>query len=83
MKITITNSQADTLLQALEWAVNPDFPDTDPTNAKYIRLENKIRREMNLPLVKTFGKREQKRIDDYADNLPMKDKIEFLERIYK
>ena len=32
------------MLQALEWAENPDSSDTE--NAGYIRIENKIRKEL-------------------------------------
>ena len=47
MKLTLTNNQARAVLEALEWAENPDYPDSDPINAVYRRIENKIRKELN------------------------------------
>lgn len=46
MKITLTESQARAIIQACEGAQNWDYPDTDPLNAKYIRIANKLRKEL-------------------------------------
>lgn len=44
MKLILTERQARAVLQALEWAENPDYSDSDSGNAVYIRIEKKIRR---------------------------------------
>lgn len=45
MKITLTKSQAKLTIQALEWAMNDDFPPSDPYNQMYQRIINKIEKE--------------------------------------
>ena len=42
MKIILTNEQARLTIEALHWAQNDDFPDSDPFNRKYQRIINKI-----------------------------------------
>lgn len=42
MKLIITKKQSDYLLEALEMAINLDYPKSDPINAQYIRLIKKI-----------------------------------------
>lgn len=44
MKLILTERQARAVLQALEWAENPDYSDSDSWNAVYIRIEKKIKR---------------------------------------
>lgn len=46
MKIVLTTHQAIMVVEALEWAQNPDFPDSDPYNQQYQRIINKIREEL-------------------------------------
>lgn len=42
MKIVLTNEQARLTIEALQWAQNDDFPDSDPFNRKYQRIINKL-----------------------------------------
>ncbi len=42
MKIVLTDRQARLAIQALEWAQNPDFPDSDPFNLSYQRIIDKL-----------------------------------------
>ena len=46
MKVTLTKTQARAIIQACEQAENWDYPDTDPLNARYIRIENKLKKEL-------------------------------------
>lgn len=52
MKLILTDRQARLVLEALEWAENPDYGDYDPANAAYIRIENKIRKELGMEQLK-------------------------------
>lgn len=51
MRLTLTEVQARRVLQALEWAENPDYPDSDPDNLAYRRIENKIRKGLGEKIV--------------------------------
>lgn len=43
MKITLTAEQVRLVLNAVEWAYNPDFPPSDSLNLKLTRIENKLK----------------------------------------
>lgn len=45
MKLILTKSQACLVKEALMWAQNPDFPESDPINQKYQRIIDKIEKE--------------------------------------
>lgn len=83
MKITVTKSQAYMILEALEWAQNPDFPDYDPLNAKYIRIENRIRKALGeeeyVPLNAKQEKRIKELVRDYS--IPIEERIKKIENI--
>ena len=44
MKVTLTDNQARAIIQACDWAINPDYPKSDSTNACYIRIIEKLER---------------------------------------
>lgn len=46
MKVSLTEAQAQMVVTALEWAQNPDFPDSDPINKIYQRIINKINKRL-------------------------------------
>ena len=62
MKLILTRAQAEVVLEALSWAENPDFPDSDPINAKYIRIENKIRKALGEEEYKPLTRAEENKI---------------------
>lgn len=43
MKLTLRQSEIDTILSALGMAINTDYPNNDRLNAAYIRLIKKLR----------------------------------------
>lgn len=47
MKITITESQAWDIMDALEWAINPEFGKSDKYNRRYQRIIDKIKKELD------------------------------------
>ena len=71
MKLTLTRAQAEAVLQALEWAENPGYPDSDPSNAKYIRIENKIRKALGEEEYKPLTKTEEKKIKEVMNDFSM------------
>lgn len=46
MKVILTERQARMIIRACEWAENDSYPDYDLINAAYIRIENKLRKEL-------------------------------------
>ena len=48
MKLILTERQARLVLKALEWAENPDYGNDDPDNAAYIRIEDKIQKQLSM-----------------------------------
>lgn len=44
MKIVLTEAQACFVIQALEWAKNPDFPQNDSYNMMFQRIIDKIKK---------------------------------------
>lgn len=46
MKLILTEAQAYLVKNALEWAQNPDFPESDEINLKYQRIIDKIEKEL-------------------------------------
>lgn len=44
VKIILTKHQAALTIQALEWAINPDFSDSDEFNQAYYRIINKLKK---------------------------------------
>lgn len=77
MKLILTEHQARLVLEALEWAENPDYGDCDPANAAYIRIENKIRKQLGMEQQKqeTMTQRKKwtaKKLKQMGiDNIPM------------
>lgn len=67
MKLILTERQARMVLEALEWAENPDYDDYDPANAAYIRIENKILKELGRKPIKqeTMKQRETRENAEY------------------
>lgn len=47
MKIILTEAQGYIVIDALEWAQNPEFGVSDPYNKMYQRVIDKIRKEIN------------------------------------
>lgn len=83
MKLILTDNQARLVLQALEWAENDDYPDTDPHNACYIRIENKIRKALGEKERKSYSLanwEKAKKIGDSPD-LTNSEKIELLKEL--
>ena len=46
MKIQLTKRQAYYIVGAMRNAINPDYPMSDPMNATYIRIIDKIEKEL-------------------------------------
>lgn len=46
MRITLTKRQARLAIQALYWAQNEDYPDSDPDNMAYQRIIDKLEKEL-------------------------------------
>ena len=46
MKITLTKGQAYNVIQALEWAKNDDFGESDSINRMWQRIIDKIEKEL-------------------------------------
>lgn len=46
MKVCLTESQAYMVINALEWAQNPDFPESDPINKSYQRIIDKLNKRL-------------------------------------
>lgn len=45
--ITLTVSQQEAVINALQMAINPDYPKSDQFNAMYQRIIKKIEREQD------------------------------------
>ena len=46
MKITLNERQARYIIQAAEWAINDDYPQSDSQNACYVRIISKLKKEL-------------------------------------
>lgn len=46
MKISLTEDQAYATITALEWAIDDNFPMSDPINARYQRIIDKIKKQL-------------------------------------
>lgn len=81
MKLILTRDQAESLLDALEWAQNDDYPDYDPINAKYIRIQNKILKALGekeyVPCNAKDDKELRAIVDDFS--LPFEERIRKME----
>lgn len=47
MRVILTNDQIGSIITACEWAMNSDYPMSDPTNAHYQRIINKLKKVSN------------------------------------
>ena len=54
-KMNFTSEQLGSILQACEWAINDDFPMSDPTNAHYMRIIKKIAKELGQEFCRRCG----------------------------
>lgn len=45
-KMTFTTDQLASIMDACGWAINDNYSMSDPTNAHYQRIINKIRKEL-------------------------------------
>ena len=81
MKLILTRDQAESLLDALEWAQNDDYPDYDPINAKYIRIQNKILKALGEKEYVPCNAKEDKELRRIADDfsLPIEERIKKME----
>ena len=81
MKITLTKNQVYLIIEALEWAENPDYPDSDPINAKYIRIENKLHKALGGVEDKPLNANQEKQLQEIADDysIPIEERIKKLE----
>ena len=54
-KMNFTSEQLGSILQACEWAINDDFPMSDPVNAHYMRIIKKIAKELKATEPETWN----------------------------
>lgn len=47
MKINLTNDQIGSIITACEWAINDNYSMSDPINAHYQRIINKLEKAFN------------------------------------
>lgn len=59
MKISLTDAQGLAIMQACEWAINDDYPMSDPANAQYRRIINKIRANLSEEWQEELSRREE------------------------
>ena len=81
MKLILTRDQAESVLEALEWAQNDDYPDYDPINAKYIRIQNKILKALGKQEYVPCNAKEDKELKAIANDysLPIEERIKKME----
>lgn len=85
MKITLTKNQAYLVIEALEWAENPDYPESDPINAKYRRIENKLHKALGEAEDKPLNVKQEKQLQKIANDysVPIEERIKKLEEEIK
>ena len=45
-KLNFTEEQVKSIIKACEWAINDDFPASDPINSHYQRIINKFEKSL-------------------------------------